>query len=298
MPLTDTLVSIGMPVRNGGARLAEVIASVLAQDYERIELVISDNASTDDTEEICRELARTDARIVYHRQPENIGLIPNFDATIHLARGEYFRWIGDTDWIAPTYVSRCLAEYAEDERLILVTTQIDYIGEDGIARTAPYGGTDLGSDDPVDRFEEMLSLLNQSYLLIDPIYGLMRRAVVAAIPRIPSLREDQIFATKIALAGPWAHVCETLARRGWEDTPRPQLARRLGVPVWQARVATVWQCRELLQCVQEADLDPAQRRRARAAVARFYVGRKRRVVAVAGRRRLANLAARAVGTQR
>ena len=298
MPLTDTLVSIGMPVRNGGARLTEVIASALAQDHGRIELVISDNASTDDTEEICRELARTDSRIAYHRQPENIGLTQNFDATIRLAQGTYFRWLGDTDWIAPTYVSRCLAEFAADERLILVTTQIDYLGEDGVTRTAPYHGTGLGSDNPVDRFEEMLSLLNQSYLMIDPIYGLMRREVIAAIPRRPSLREDQIFAAKIALAGPWAHVSETLARRGWEDTRRPQLARRLGVPVWQARVATVWQCRELLQCVRDADLDPAQRRRARAAVARFYVGRKRRVVTAAGRRRLAKLVARTADTQR
>jgi hypothetical protein len=52
-----------------------------------------------------------------------------------------------------------------------VTTQLDYTGPDGFRRTEAYNGTALGSDDPVTRFIEMLRLLNESYLLIDPLYG-------------------------------------------------------------------------------------------------------------------------------
>src|SRR5690348_7832467 len=126
MSPTDALVSIGLPVRNGAANLAGVIGSVLAQEHSRLELVISDNASTDDTEELCRAAARADPRIRYHRQPENIGLLNNFLATMRLARGEYFRWIGDSDWIAPGYLSRLLDVYAADERLILVTSRLEY----------------------------------------------------------------------------------------------------------------------------------------------------------------------------
>jgi glycosyltransferase involved in cell wall biosynthesis len=294
MPSTDPLVSICLPVRNGAGRMADVVRSVLAQKHDNLELVISDNASTDGTEELCRDLAATDPRIVYRRQPENIGLLNNFVAAMRLARGTFFRWVGDDDWLAPDCVSRCLDVFAGDDRLILVTMQVDFVGTDGTTRTAAYRRTELSADDPVDRFCEMLRLLNESYLLLDPLYGLMRRAVITPIPRRNMLREDQVFAAKMALAGPWGHVNEVLARRGWRDETRTGLARRLGVPVWNARVATLLQCRELLRWIAVAELTPVQRRRARAAVARFYLGRQQRTAVHRGRR-LAGYAVRRTG---
>src|SRR6266545_1305526 len=277
-PTDDALASICLPVRNGASTLEPVIRSVLAQDHGNIELVISDNASTDDTEELCRELARSDPRIVYHRQAEDIGLLDNFIAAMRRARGTFIRWIGDDDWLAPTYVSRCLAEFAAESRLILVTTQLGFVGADGAIRTADYRETVLSSDDPVERFTEMLRLLNDSHLLLDPLYGVMRRSVIARIPRRNMLREDQVLAARMALAGPWGHVCEVLGRRGWQDASRRQTARRLGVPAWHASAATALQCRELMRAVRAADLDPAQRRRASAAVVRWYVVRQQRVL--------------------
>ncbi len=297
MPSTDPLVSIGLPVRNGEKHLQGVVRSVLAQDYHNLELVISDNASTDGTEEVCRELARADSRIVYHRQPENIGLMNNFVETMRLASGTFFRWVGDDDWLAPDWVSRCLEVFAADERLILVTTEIAHRDPDGVMRSASYHGNGLSSGDPVERFAEWLRLLNESYLLMDPMYGLMRRAPIVAIPRRNMLREDQIFAANMALAGPWGHLPEVLAKRGWKPETRPGLARRLDVPAWQAHAATVLQCREMLRCVRRAELDPAQRRRARTAIARLYVGRHRRTLARRGRR-VASAAARLVVARR
>ncbi len=105
---------------------------MLAQDHERLELVISDNASTDGTEELCRDLARADRRIVYYRQAENVGLLNNFIHAIRLANGTFFRWVGDDDWLAPRCVSRSLEAFAEDDRLLLVTTQIAYTDPDGV----------------------------------------------------------------------------------------------------------------------------------------------------------------------
>jgi cellulose synthase/poly-beta-1,6-N-acetylglucosamine synthase-like glycosyltransferase len=291
----DPLVSICLPVRNGEQRLEPAVRSALAQDYPNLELVISDNASTDGTEELCRELARADSRIAYHRQAENIGLLNNFMATMRLARGTFLRWIGDDDWLAPSYVSRCVEVFAGDERLILVTTQLNYRGAGGVMETAAYDGTALLSDDPVERFTEWLRLLNQSYLVLDPLSAMVRRAAVLPVPRRNMLREDQIFAAKMALIGPWGHVPAVLGQRGWKDETRTVLARRLGVPVWQARVATALQCRELLRLVRDADLEPAARRRAQAAVARLYVGRHRRNLANRSRR-VAGRATRLVST--
>ena len=86
-PAAGPLVSIGLPVRNGERQIAETVRSVLDQRADRFELVISDNASTDSTEEICRQFARSDARIRYHRQPQNIGLVPNFNSVLQVDRG-------------------------------------------------------------------------------------------------------------------------------------------------------------------------------------------------------------------
>src|SRR3954454_4095129 len=177
------LVSVGLPVRNAGGSVAGVVRSVLAQDHENLELVISDNASTDDTEEVCRDLAKSDSRIVYHRQPHNIGLLNNFKYVIDVATGTYFRWIGDDDELAPGFATRCLREFEADPRLVLVTTGISYTGPDEAAQVAHYDGTAMRADDPVERFTEFMRLLNTSHLTIDPLYGMMVRQTVAALPR-------------------------------------------------------------------------------------------------------------------
>ncbi len=281
---SDTTVSVGLPVRNAGTRVAGVIRSVLAQDHPNLELVISDNGSTDDTEDVCRELAETDSRIVYHRQPQNIGLLNNFIFVMRAATGTYFRWIGDDDRLEPDFASRCVKVFAEDPRLILVTTGISYTTPDGAVQTGGYPGAALGSDDPVDRFVEMLRLLNTSHLMTDPLYAMMRRDVVAAIPRRNILHEDEVFATKLALAGPWSHVPEVLAHRHWVDDPVPVLGRRLGVPMWQWRMRNGLQAIETLRWLRQAErtghleLTIEQRRRARAAVYRWYLTRQSKLV--------------------
>jgi glycosyltransferase involved in cell wall biosynthesis len=278
------LVSIGLPVRNAGAHISAVIDSVLAQDHPNIELVISDNASTDDTASISHAAAGADPRVRYHRQSVNIGLLNNFQYVLANARGEYFRWIGDDDRLAPDLISECLRVFATDPRLILVTTAIAYTTADRQTRTAPYLGTALGSDDPVERLAEMLRLLNESHLLIDPLYGLLRRAAVRDLPRRNMLREDEVYAAKLALAGPWAHVPRVLAHRGWKPERVSTMARRLGVPGWQAHLSNTLQCRELLRAVAQAPLRPGQRSAAASAVLRMYLRRQQRTVSHRGRK--------------
>lgn len=284
VPAHDTLVSIGLPVRNAGARVTDVVRSVLAQDHDNLELVISDNGSTDDTEDICRDLVRSDSRIAYHRQPQNIGLLNNFQYVIDAAKGTYFRWIGDDDRLEASFVSRCLRQFAEDPRLILVTTGISYTSEDGHTQTATYHGAGMGGDDPVERFLDFMRLLNTSHLTIDPLYGMMLRDTVAAIPRRNMLHEDEVFAAKLALAGPWGHVPDVLAHRVWKDDTVAGLGRRLGVPVWQWRIRNALQARETLQWLRRVDLTDEQRRRARTAVYAMYLNRQWKVFRRRGRK--------------
>jgi Glycosyl transferase family 2 len=288
------LVSIGLPVRNGERYLGEAVRSALDQEYDRVELVISDNASDDGTEEICRAFARSDTRVRYHRQSQNIGLVANFNAVLHLATGTYFKWMGDDDWLTPRYVRLCAEVLEDDATLILVTTQQGHVRPDGAVESATYDGNRMRSAHPVERFTEMLRLLTESHLLLDPLYGMMRRRPVARLPRPVMLFEDQIFAARLALAGPFGHVREILSYRRFKPFQRlPATAHRLGVPPWQAKVATTLECTELLAAVREVDLSPGERRQATAAVARMFL-RSKRVTATHRSRKLAGLVSHAV----
>ncbi|MGW0042431.1 glycosyltransferase family 2 protein [Rhodococcus sp. NPDC003348] len=280
----DILVSVGLPVRDGAGRMSDVVESVLAQDHANLELVISDNASSDGTEDLCRSLAAHDSRVVYRRNPVNVGILNNFTNTLRLATGTYFRWVSDDDWLHPHCISRALDIFTADDRLVLVTNEIEYRGEDGVPRIAAYNGAALGSSDPVARFAEYLRLLTDENLQIDPLYGTLRRESVLHIGRRNMLREDEVYATKLALAGPWGHVPEVLTRRIWKYENMSVLARRLDVPPWQAHFATLLQCREMLQWLTQCDLTEQQRRTARLAVAQMYTRRQRISAARRGRK--------------
>lgn len=102
------LVSIGIPVFNGERFINQALDTLRAQTYDNLELVISDNASTDSTGEICREYASKDRRIKYFRNPVNIGLCKNFRRAVTLATGEYFMWAAADDLKSPTAVEPCV----------------------------------------------------------------------------------------------------------------------------------------------------------------------------------------------
>jgi hypothetical protein len=121
----------------------------------------------------------------------------------------------------------------------------------------------------------MLRLLTESHLLFDPLYGMMRREPVARLPRPNMVFEDQVFAARLALAGPLGHIPERLSFRRFKPFVRPSaVARRFGVPTWQARMATTLQCREFLRAIREVDLCYEDRRRADAAVAQMFLHRQ------------------------
>ena len=112
-------VSIGLPVYNGEPFLSETIDAILAQTFKDFELIICDNASTDDTERICRRYAARDKRISYYRQHHNIGAAGNFNRVFNLSSGEYFKWAAHDDLIAPEYLARCVEILERDRSVVL-----------------------------------------------------------------------------------------------------------------------------------------------------------------------------------
>lgn len=122
---TDTsgpLVSIGIPVYNSELTLAATIESALAQDYVNMEILISDNASTDNSAEICRKYQRYDSRITLYEQTENIGALRNFIFLLENAKGEYFKWLATDDIISNNSISCSITNLQEFQRNIACST--------------------------------------------------------------------------------------------------------------------------------------------------------------------------------
>ncbi|CAN5458674.1 glycosyltransferase family 2 protein [soil metagenome] len=124
-------VSLGVPVYNGQRYLEYALRSLVDQTFADFELIICDNASTDRTAEICREFASRDSRIRYYRNERNIGANPNFNRTLELASGEYFKWAAYDDICQPTYLEHCVAALDADPEVSVAHTRTAIIDDDG-----------------------------------------------------------------------------------------------------------------------------------------------------------------------
>jgi glycosyltransferase involved in cell wall biosynthesis len=127
------LVSVGLPVHNGERFIAEAIESILGQSYTDIELIISDNASSDRTGDICRGYAARDARVKYSRNEINLGAADNYNRVFELSSGRYFKWAAHDDVCAPEFVARCVELLERDDSVVLCYTTSIFIDEDGKA---------------------------------------------------------------------------------------------------------------------------------------------------------------------
>ena len=202
---TKPLVSIGIPSYNRAALLQRAMESVLSQDYDNIELIVSDNASTDGTQALCEEFCRRDSRVRYIRQPVNRGANANFIEVSQRSRGEYYMVIGDDDWLDISYVSQCLQALIQDPELVLVC---------GISRWFQ-GQTFLGD-------EHVASLLHDTgrervleyYRKVDGngmFHGLIRRKVLTGLPLPRNVfGGDWLYVASIAFTGKCA-VLESTA---------------------------------------------------------------------------------------
>ena len=167
------LVSIGMPVYNGEKYIMRALDSLLAQDYEKFEIIISDNASTDQTPKILEEYASKYPHIKIYTQPENVGIQENFRIVLRLARGKYFMWAADDDYWLPSFLPVLVNELNNHRDSGVVMCAVESVCEDGTThRTVRF----LGKDNPNSK-----GFLSMALALASPLkynlyfYGLIRR---------------------------------------------------------------------------------------------------------------------------
>lgn len=196
--VSNPRVSIGLPVYNGEAYLAEAIQSILGQTFADFELIVSDNGSTDRTREIAEEFVARDPRVRFVRSEINQGAAWNYRRTFELARGAYFRWAPADDRFAPDSLAVCVAALDADADAVLCYPKTELVDGDGKFIRAYDDNLDLRASDPVERFAAALVQIG----LVNVIYGLMRTEALGKTRLMGTfVGADEVLVFELALQG-------------------------------------------------------------------------------------------------
>jgi len=120
-----------VPARTASAFISDTLDALAAQSHPNLEILVSDDASPDDTAAICEGYAARDARFRVIRQPRNLGWTGNVNALLRSARGDYFFFAGHDDLPEPPYVERCVAALEANPGAILAFSDIIVVHPDG-----------------------------------------------------------------------------------------------------------------------------------------------------------------------
>lgn len=214
-------LSVGIPVYNGEAFIEETLRTLSVQTFSDFELIISDNASTDRTEEICRDLAMRDRRIRYFRNDENLGLARNYNRLPHLASGRYYKWAMADDPYEPTFLERCVGVLDADPGVVLAFTRAQFIDEQGRPLDIEAPSFDLQFDAPFDRLRSVLEYRSW----VNSILGVLRRDRLLETDLLPHYPGgDYVLLGQLALMGRLFEVPEKLLRRRIHGAASSQVA--------------------------------------------------------------------------
>ena len=210
------LVSIGVPVFNGEKGLAHALDSLLKQDYPNLEIIISDNASTDTTPEICEKYARKDSRVKYCRSEKNLGVAWNFNRVFELSSGKYFMWAAHDDQREPSFVSSCIEkmELSPDAVLCQAHTAMFMEGREEMLFVAH-----------LDSFEDLTGLVERYRETLKrfpatAMYGLYRSSAMHKTRMFQKcIATDQAFIQELSIHGEFVQVPRILfkyiVRKKW-----------------------------------------------------------------------------------
>jgi glycosyltransferase involved in cell wall biosynthesis len=286
MQRSDPKLSLGIPVYNGAVYLRQLFDCLRAQTFTDYEAIISDNASTDATEQICRQIMASDPRFRYLRNERNIGAARNFNQVFELARGRYFKWTAHDDLLAPTYLERCVAVLDDDPdvsvchaAIQVVNANCQTLGYDAdLGRYVDVDGTPAlvrepaglaSSSDPARRFDDVLHGMR----LCSEIFGVMRTDLLRRTSLHGSYYgSDKVLLAELAMLGRIESVSEPLfIKRFHKDTSYYLTTRERAAwidPAVSFRVPQMQVLKGYLRALSLVPLTPAQRVRCLSSIAR------------------------------
>jgi len=224
------LVTIGLPVFNSARYVAQSIESLLDQTYRDFELIISDNASTDDTARICQHYASLDRRVRYTRNDVNIGNPRNFNRIATLTTTPFLKWSTADDYWAPTFLERAMEVMLGDDSIVLCYPQATLVDAAG-ANPTPYDDVlHLVDNDPAERFIRLLTTIRLAHQHL----GIIRMAQLRRIALLGThVASDINLLAELTLYGKFFELPERLFFRrfhkdsgSWKRGDKEHEARR------------------------------------------------------------------------
>ena len=257
-------VSIGLPVYNGQRFLQQTFDSLLVQSFADFELIISDNASTDATQDICRAYAVHDHRVHYYRNATNIGIGRNFNRVFELSQGDYFKWASADDICKPEHLERCVAVLDRDQQevVVLAYPRTKFVDERETVLDVQDPGWDLQSD---KAYERLLYVIRSGHW-VNPHYGLMRAGALSKTRLMPGYPGgDYRLLAELCLKGKFVEIPEYLLFRRIHSTASSQHASNLSwtvqyytggetgvcLPFWQLNIDYVFIILKSQLCVRD-----------------------------------------------
>jgi glycosyltransferase involved in cell wall biosynthesis len=270
----EPVLGIGLPVRNGARYLAETLQCLSDQKFADIEVLIADNCSTDETEEIARAAAADDPRIRYVRHERNLGADGNFNYVFQHTRGELFAWLASDDRFDPRFYLRCVQQLRDRPDAVASFAGVELI--DSRSRPMRLEPEPIRADDPdvAVRFADLASYRHYCQMS----FAVVRRAAAARTRLLmPFWGSDRLYLVELGLQGTLVRDPDVLFFiRQHEDrvtrqvTPRNRTAYQ-GDSV-QPRAVTLHYARRLSEAVDRADhLSLDERRRVRRALGGWAV---------------------------
>jgi glycosyltransferase involved in cell wall biosynthesis len=276
-------LTIGLPVYNGEKYIEESLEALLGQSFTDFELIISDNASTDSTGEICRRYEDQDSRVRYFRQSRNIGLSPNHNFVAERARGELFKWASNDDLYARDLLERCIDALDKYPDIVLAHCWTAKVDESGTVTQALSYLPNTVSPRAPERFRSLL-FANGG----DDDYGVIRTAVLRRTPLQGSYHHaDRTIMAELALHGRFYQIPDWLyfrrehanqAERAYPTVRRrcvnmdPRRADPLRHPVARLYAEYVW---GYVSAIRRTPLSAKERRECYRYLAQWFVSRVR-----------------------
>lgn len=205
-------IAVLIPAYNGAQVIGECLEAVLAQTHGDLRIVISDDASSDDTIGVCQSVAGGDARVEIHRSAENLGWVGNINRLLDLVVEDQFAIMPQDDVIAPSYLERLGVELSEHRRVVCAYTDIAGYGDRSmVVGYEPWPGS---------RSERVRAFVSEWPAAV-PYRGLTRRRVLDAGLRVRhgdrnSFQMDTIYVAELLGLGALRRVPESLYRKRFD----------------------------------------------------------------------------------
>lgn len=229
----EPLVSICIPTYNRAGKLRQAVSIALAGKYRNIEVIISDNGSSDDTSMVGEEFAARDSRVRYFRHSKNMGPTKNFEFARQQAKGEYFLWHSDDDYLSPEYIPSCVAALESNASLVLASGLAAYHRGDRII-------THLGNIMHLESASSLIRVTRYLFQVQDNsiFYGIYRKTAVKSAQLPNCLGGDRIWMCETLLHGKARVLSDVHLYREWGDSMSASYERMAAIvnaPSWHAR---------------------------------------------------------------